>query len=52
VLLQDIQGLLAAHPEADITTVRRWVSEFATAMSTPDMLDEFDKLAAGSKSKS
>jgi hypothetical protein len=50
--LQDIQGLLAAHPEADITTVRQWVSEFATAMSTPDMLDEFDKLVAGSKSKS
>jgi hypothetical protein len=49
--LQDIEGLLAAHPDADITTVRRWVSEFATAMSTSDMLDEFDKLVARSKSK-
>ena len=27
------------RPEADVATVRRWVSEFATAMSTSDMLD-------------
>jgi hypothetical protein len=49
--LQDIEGLLAAHPEADVTTVRRWVSEFAAAMSTSDMLDDFDKLVARSRSK-
>jgi len=49
--LLDIEGLLAAHPEADIATVRQWVSEFATAMSTSDMLDEFDKLVARSKPK-
>jgi predicted nucleotidyltransferase len=49
--LQDIEGLLAAHPEADVATVRQWVSEFATAMSTSDMLDDFDKLVAGSKSR-
>ena len=49
--LQDIEGLLAAHPEADVATVRRWVSEFATAMSTSDMLDDFDKLVARSKSR-
>ncbi len=49
--LQDIEGLLAAHPEADVATVRQWVSEFATAMSTSDMLDEFDKLVARSKSR-
>jgi hypothetical protein len=50
--LHDIEGLLAAHPDADIATVRKWVSEFATAMSTSDMLDEFDKLVARSKSSS
>jgi hypothetical protein len=44
--LQDIEGLLAAHPEADVATVRQWVSEFATAMSMSDMLDDFDKLVA------
>ena len=49
--LQDIEGLLAAHPEADVATVRKWVSEFATAMSTSDMLDDFDKLVARSKSR-
>lgn len=49
--LQDIEGLLAAHPEADLVTVRQRVSEFATAMSTSDMLDEFDKLVARSKLK-
>lgn len=49
--LQDIEGLLAAHPEADVGTVRRWVSEFATAMSASDMLDDFDKLVARSRSK-
>jgi hypothetical protein len=49
--LQDIEGLLAAHPEADVATVRQWVSEFATALSTSDMLDDFDKLVARSKSR-
>jgi hypothetical protein len=49
--LQDIEGLLAAHPEVDVATVRHWVSEFATAMSTSDMLDDFDKLVARSKSR-
>jgi hypothetical protein len=42
--LQDIRGLLAAHPDADIALARRWVGEFATAMSMPDMLEEFDRL--------
>jgi hypothetical protein len=49
--LQDIEGLLAAHPGADVAAVRQWVSEFATAMSMVDMLDDFDKLVARSKSR-
>jgi hypothetical protein len=49
--LQDIEGLLAAHPEADVVGVRRWVNEFAVALSTSDMLDEFDKLVARSRVK-
>jgi hypothetical protein len=44
--LQDIEGLLAAHPEVDVAPVRQRVSEFASAMSMSDMLDEFDKLVA------
>jgi len=42
--------LLAAHPDADIFAVRQWVREFATAMSMSDMLDDFDKVVARSKS--
>jgi hypothetical protein len=49
--LQDIEGLLAAHPEADVATVRQWVSEFATALSTSDMLEDFDNVVSRSKSK-
>src|SRR5277367_2482132 len=49
--LQDIEGLLAAHPDADIVAVRHWVREFATAMSMSDMLDDFDKVVARSKSR-
>jgi hypothetical protein len=49
--LQDIEGLLAAHPEADVAAVRQWVREFATAMSSSDMLDDFDKLVARSTSR-
>ncbi len=49
--LHDIEGLLAAHPEADLATVRQWVSEFATAMGTSDMLEDFDKVVARSKSR-
>ena len=48
--LQDIEGLLAAHPDADIAAVRQWVREFATAMTMSDMLDDFDKVVARSKS--
>ena len=49
--LQDIEGLLAAHPEVDVATVRQWVSEFAADMSMSDMLDDFDKLLARRKSR-
>jgi hypothetical protein len=48
--LQDIEGLLAAHPDADVAAVRQWVREFATAMSMSDMLDDFDKAVARSTS--
>jgi hypothetical protein len=42
--LEDIRGLLDAHPEADATEVRAWVEEFATATGMADMLAELDKL--------
>jgi hypothetical protein len=42
--LEDIRGLLDAHPEADVAEVRTWTAEFATATGMPDMLVELDKL--------
>jgi hypothetical protein len=42
--LEDIRGLLAAHPEADIPAARRWIREFSVATGMSDMLDEFDRL--------
>jgi hypothetical protein len=44
--IEDIRGLLAAHPQADISEARRWVREFSTAMSMSDILQEFDALLA------
>jgi hypothetical protein len=44
--MQDIEALLAAHPEADIDFVRQWISEFAAAISVPDLLDDFDAIVA------
>src|SRR5204863_8905966 len=44
--LENLQGLLAAHPELDVASARRWIREFAIAMSMPDMLREFDALLA------
>jgi Nucleotidyl transferase of unknown function (DUF2204) len=44
--LQDIEGLLEAHPGADLHTVRRWISEFAAATAMSDLIEDFDKLLA------
>lgn len=46
--LQDIEGLLAAHPEVDIVAVRQWVREFASAMGMSDMLEDFNQAVARS----
>ena len=44
--IQDIEGLLVAHPEADLVLVRKWVSEFATAMAMSEIVEEFDSVVA------
>lgn len=49
--LQDIEGLLIAHPDADLTRVRQWVREFATATGMGDSLEELDKLLARRKGR-
>jgi len=47
--LRDIEGLLDAHPEANIGHVLQWVREFSTAMSMPDILDGLERLLAQRK---
>jgi Nucleotidyl transferase of unknown function (DUF2204) len=47
--MEDIKGLLDAHPDADLNTVRQWVREFATAMTMPDLLEDFEKIVARRK---
>jgi hypothetical protein len=47
--MEDIKGLLHAHPDADLSIVRQWVREFATAMTTPDLLEDFEKIVARRK---
>ncbi|MGH8291340.1 MAG: nucleotidyltransferase [Steroidobacteraceae bacterium] len=49
--LEDIRGLLVAHPGANIAAARRWVREFAASTGMSDMLEEFDRLVAGTRSK-
>lgn len=47
--LEDIRGLLAAHPDADTASARRWIREFAMATGMTDMLTGFDDLVAQAK---
>ena len=47
--MDDIKGLLDAHPQADLAIVRQWLKEFATAMSMPDLVDDFEKIVARRK---
>jgi hypothetical protein len=42
--MQDIEGLLAAHPSVDLNAVRQWVREFANAMTMSDLIEDFEKL--------
>lgn len=49
--LRDIEGLLDAHPDADVDVVRKWVREFSNAVAMPDLLEGFDKLLADRRPK-
>ncbi len=50
--LEDIRGLLSAHPRADIAAARRWIREFSIATGMSDMLLEFDRLVEQRRPKS
>jgi len=42
--MEDIVGLLEAHPNADLEVVRQWVREFAAATAMSELIDDFDRL--------
>lgn len=42
--LQDVEGLLEAHPKANIEEVRRQVRDFAIAAGMSDLIDDFERL--------
>jgi hypothetical protein len=42
----DIEGLIDAHPKADLGGVRKWVREFSIAAAMPELLEDFDKMVA------
>lgn len=44
--IQDMEGLLDAHPEADVDSVRKWVREFAVATAMSDLIEDFERLLA------
>lgn len=42
--LADIEAILAAHPKVNLRRVRRWVREFASALSMPEILNDLEAL--------
>jgi hypothetical protein len=42
--LADIEAILAAHPKLNPRRVRRWVREFASALSMPEILNDLEAL--------
>jgi hypothetical protein len=47
--MEDIAGLLDANPHVQLEFVRRWLHEFATATTRPDLLEDFEKVVARRK---
>jgi hypothetical protein len=42
--LADIEGILAATDSLNLRHVRRWVREFASALGSPEILSDLEKL--------
>jgi len=38
------EAILAAHPKLNLRRVRRWVREFASALSMPEILNDLEAL--------
>jgi hypothetical protein len=42
--LQDVEGLLNAHPDVNIEEIRQYVRDFATATSMSDLIVDFERI--------
>lgn len=49
--MQDVEGLLDAHPEVNLDEIRQHVSEFAAATSMSDLIEDFERLLQRRKTK-
>jgi hypothetical protein len=49
--MQDVEGLLDAHPEVNFDEIRQHVSEFAAATSMSDLNEDFERLLQRRKAK-
>lgn len=44
--LADIESILDGHSQLDLDRIRRWVREFATALQSPRLLDDLERIIA------
>jgi predicted nucleotidyltransferase len=49
--LADIEAILAAHPKLNLRRARRWVREFAAALSMPEILNDLEVLLSQQKKR-
>ena len=49
--MQDVEGLLDAHPEVNFDEIRQYVSEFAAATSMSELIEDFERLLQRRKPK-
>jgi hypothetical protein len=47
--MADIEAILAAHPKLNLRRVRRWVREFAAALSMPEIFKDLEALLSQPK---
>lgn len=49
--LADIEAILTAHPKLNLRRIRRWVREFASALSMPEILNDLETLLSMRRKK-
>ncbi len=42
--MADIEAILAARPDIDITRVRQWLADFSALLEVPEILDDIEKM--------